>query len=67
MKRVFLHMDHRCYVNGKEVVHKAGQTIEVTDKVYDQIVSAVKQTRESLREHFSQIVGSPEWRAKHDR
>jgi hypothetical protein len=56
-------MDHRCYVNGKEVVHKAGSTIAVTDAVYKQISIAVQKTRAQKREYFEKQVGSPEWKA----
>lgn len=63
MKSVKLQMDHRQFVAGKEVLHRAGETIEVSDKVYIQIVEAVRQSRISLRNQAAKVPGSPEWNA----
>lgn len=45
MKTIVLFMNHERHENGKPVLYKAGQRIEVSDEEYEQIVMAVKTIR----------------------
>ena len=63
MKQIKLLMDHRRWVNGKEVVFKAGNVITVTDHEYDHIVKAIREGRERNRDIAAKTPGTPEWKA----
>lgn len=45
MKTIYLFIDHARHENGKPVLYKAGQRIEVSDEEYEQIVTATKVIR----------------------
>lgn len=66
MKTVTLMRDHVRWVNGKEVRYKAGETIEVSDREFNQITEAVRQYRITMRKVAEGIPGTPEWKAKRD-
>ncbi len=67
MRRIKLVIDHRRWVDGKCVLHKAGETISVTNNEFEFITNAVRNSRVESRSVAQKTLGTPEWKFNRDR
>ena len=67
MRRVKLPIDLRILKDGKRVLYKKGETVQIEESVYDHIMQAVAENRQQMRDKAKTTLGTPEWKMTRDR